>query len=301
MIQHFISSSHAIYIVVVSLHRETTQQTKYWMNFLSTSIDKSKSHISIVGTKSDLVKETDITKFVKYCTDNHNVTPLCVSAETQTGIKAFRKEIESSGERLLKAQSYEFSLQHRQFLLSVKNSSKLVFASTSLPNNDFWYLHNLGEIICTPRESASMWICTKPKILARLMGMFVCPEIHEHALLNFVEELKRPRYPIIPKAKVYEQISSFLKLDFIQAEYALANDVTSIDEIVQMLVKLDFMYILDKGVETHYMLPTLRPFGTFRWNYDKASLKKTLGRRLVTVDGSHFQSFWFFNLQVSFV
>jgi hypothetical protein len=133
------------------------------------------------------------------------------------------------------------------------------------------------------------------------MGTFICPDIHEHALLNFVEKLKRPRKAVLTKKVVRERISGFLKQEKIPVdEDVLKNTLIALEDLGFIMKLTDSESFDHNSFSSAYLIPSLRPFGNFRWfDVDQKNTSiKTLGRRLFKKNKEAFLSFWFCDFQV---
>ena len=133
------------------------------------------------------------------------------------------------------------------------------------------------------------------------MGLFICPVIHELSLLNYIEKLKRPRRAILIELEVKHKIQGFLESQF--SDWANSEDI--VVNLMFVLQEIGFMIKLSSSesfdlntLSQSYLLPSLRQFGNFRWNYDLKIEVITLGRRIFQSNQTPFLAQWFCNLQV---
>src|SRR4051794_14185486 len=106
------------------------------------------------------------------------------------------------------------------------------------------------------------------------MGLFVCPDIHEIALLHFMEQLKRPRKSILSNAFIIEKVTAFLETQEenfpgIFSSPSAAHDVICALEDIGFFIKLEVSD--NKSLNTFvpfYLVPSMRPVGEFHWTYN---------------------------------
>ena len=139
------------------------------------------------------------------------------------------------------------------------------------------------------------------------MALFICPDLHELSLLGFIEKHKRPRHAIRSSTVVKQQIQLYLS-QFTQHYPTCTNDEV-VNSIVLMMVKLNFIIPLTyKEGELHgqceesYLIPSLRPFGRFRWNFLLKVQEKentlTFGRRIKLRNSKYIHPNWLCFFQV---
>ena len=150
-------------------------------------------------------------------------------------------------------------------------------------------------------------ICSNPEILAKLMALFICPDLHELSLLGFIEKLKRPRNAIRSSTVVKQQIQIYLS-QFTKQYPTCTNDEV-VNSIVSMMVGLNFMIPLTREEgefhgqhEESFLIPSLRPFGCFRWNFLFKDQEKentlTFGRRIKLKNAKYIHPHWLCFFQV---
>lgn len=156
------------------------------------------------------------------------------------------------------------------------------------------------------------------------MAIFVCPDIHELAMLNFVEKLKRPRKSIVNQTTVVQKIIGFLQsfsndpnlstspssststtshssptFFFVITEIQVSFLITALEELGFLIPLTTSDSLVNNVLSKGYLVPSLRPTGEFRWSYSSADPNvRTLGRRIERRDEKEFLPFWFCNLQV---
>jgi hypothetical protein len=149
-------------------------------------------------------------------------------------------------------------------------------------------------------------VCTDPPLLAKLMGLFICPDIHELSLLSFVEKLRRPRNAVLTYVQAKSKILLFLQMHQHQIKSPLSMDELS-DLLLFILNELGFILKLTlneslqhNSLGSSYLIPSLRTFGEFQWNYELSarSTMNTFGRRISKKDGKPFLSMWFCKFEV---
>ena len=140
--------------------------------------------------------------------------------------------------------------------------------------------------------------------MAKLMGIFICPDIHELSLLSFIEKLKRPRRATLGRIAVKQRIQGFL-VSYEKKFPGCSTDEDTLNNIIMMMEDMKFCIALDSSESEAYnqhvdafLFPSLRPFGTFRWNFMQSMNLLTMGRRIKQVHGSAIIGCWFCNLQV---
>jgi len=104
-------------------------------------------------------------------------------------------------------ESYNVSAYHVKLWNQIKIKSQLIWRAKSYEADVFQFLHDIGEIVFF---KSKLIACSSPKNLAKLMGVFICPDIHELSLLSIVEKLKRPRRSILSSSLTHERIILFL-------------------------------------------------------------------------------------------
>ena len=139
------------------------------------------------------------------------------------------------------------------------------------------------------------------------MALFICPDLHELSLLGLIEKLKRPRPGIRSSTVVKRQIQIYLS-QFTKLYPTCTNDEV-VHSIVLMMIKLNFMIPLTREEgelhgqhEESFLIPSLRPFGRFRWNFlfkdqEKANTL-TFGRRVKKRNSKYIHPNWLCFFQV---
>ena len=141
------------------------------------------------------------------------------------------------------------------------------------------------------------FVCNNPQILAKVMSLFICPELHEFSLLNFVERQKRPRAAVITRETFKKRIQSFLLQLNQNGVTTFENSSETADQFVAMMEEMDFVISLNKKESNAYghstdvlVIPSLCPVGKFRWfTIDQKLQLKTLGRRLTLKNHQVYQ------------
>jgi len=108
-----------------------------------------------------------------------------VSAVELSGFKNLRKSIQNSK---ISTNFKEIPLSVYVSLTNIKQKSdQLIWRENIIEPYILEFFHKIGEIVYFPKSGL---VCAKPVVLAKLMGLFICPDIHELTLLNYVEKLK---------------------------------------------------------------------------------------------------------------
>ena len=141
--------------------------------------------------------------------------------------------------------------------------------------------------------------------MAKIMGLFICPDIHELALLSFIEKLKFPRIAVLSSTSVKMRIQGFL-LQF-KEKYPECSSEDTVNRVTTMMEDLDFLIPLsqsesdDHHVLNGILIPSLHPFGKFWWNFKENSNQiLTIGRTVTTMNGM-ILGHLFCNFQVQFI
>ena len=316
----------AAYVVVVALCRPLKPQMFYWIDFLKMHVDLEQSAVIVVGSKADLLeqkkelpaREKELCEIAR----EHNLQPpVILSSHDLINVSALKKTISKSSKKILRASSRDVPSSYLLTLETLRVSKDLVVKSKQFPDQVLQFFHNLGEIVFD-RDSGNTsfrivdfilnenlgLICSNPEILAKLMALFVCPDLHELSLLGFIEKLKRPRNAIRSSTVVKQQIQIFLS-QFTKQYPTCTNDEV-VNSIVLMMVGLKFMIPLTREEgESHgqseesFLIPSLRPFGRFRWNFLKDKEKETtltFGRRIKLRNSKYIHPNWLCFFQVRF-
>jgi len=293
--QHFLSQSNSIYVIVVSMteERKPVTQVEYWIEFLKHFVKVEDCPIIVFGNKIDLLPENNRKqKLQEFQNAVNSLLPDCkviVDSLLDTelhGVSQLKKIISQESNIILKKGVQELPVSFVNFLEMANERKELVWQEYT--DDDFMlsYLHNIGEIVYSTK---SKMVCAQPQILSQLMGMFICPDEHEHSLLYFVENLKRPRKSIMSKEEVMMKVEMFLKS---KNNFEKFNfDSQALNNIIKLMEDLAFFIGVDHKknnlmfMNEPVMFPSLRPIGKFRWNYRSYHHEiLTLGRRIKKTD-----------------
>ena len=89
-VQHFLSDSRTLYILVLSLRRELSAQIDYWLKFLTSQLHAVPESLIVVGSKSDLLTKTELeekqNELMKITKQHKLFPPILVSAATLANI-----------------------------------------------------------------------------------------------------------------------------------------------------------------------------------------------------------------------
>jgi predicted GTPase len=153
-----VSQKHCVYVLVVSLARDTDIQLNYWMNFLANYVDMEDSSVIIVGSKADQLPKatynTEIEKFSDLVTKKYRLNPpQIVSAVDLRGIKELLAKIQWEAQKHCKIKLPSTVLQMRKSL----EVRKLHFVWTQLGKSEPLKLfHRIGEIVFLPTPGMTL-------------------------------------------------------------------------------------------------------------------------------------------------
>ena len=146
-------------------------------------------------------------------------------------------------------------------------------------------------------------VCNNPQLLAKVMSLFICPDLHEYALLNFFQKQKRPHVAVMTRETFKKRIQSFLLQLNQNGATAFEISGETADQFVAMMEEMDFVISLNEKESNAYghatdvlVIPSLCPVGKFRWFKIEQKLQfKTIGRRLTSKEHQvHHQAIHFF-------
>lgn len=163
-IQHFLSVSDAIYVIVISMPRDPKQQFLYWMEFLKLNINRDKCALIVVGSKMDLVDAKDnqhkIHEFHAVVTEQGLSPPILLSSLTLDKLSDLKKRISKEAKNIL-SPKLRLAVSYAICLKKIWASTRLIWKE-SPHSGIFQYFHNIGEIIYSPSSGV---ICNVLKCL----------------------------------------------------------------------------------------------------------------------------------------
>ena len=171
MIQHFLSDSDTLYIIVLSLARELSIQLEYWLEFLTSQLPAAPKYLLVVGTKSDLLKKPLLEERqneLQQITRQHKLSPpILVSAATLTNVSLMKTSITQIVNQL-GSSTQTIPSEYLFMKERIKSDKRLVFQST-IKSNILSFLHNIGEIVFDKRRGNEIGVTLIRTLILKLM------------------------------------------------------------------------------------------------------------------------------------
>ena len=232
--------------------RPLQQQCSYWTNFVFFPVKPQDCATIIVGSKSDLLSSSELStktvELINLAQQHKFDPPIILSSLKLLNISDLQTKISHAAQKVISSLVQEIPLTYVGYLDNFHNSKTLIMES-ALPCDVLQFFHNIGEIvysrsgmnarICVQDIKLDLGlVCVEPQILAKLMGLFICPDIHELALLSFIEKLKFPRRAVLSSSSVKMRIQGFLHQ--FKDKYPECTEDT-VNQITTMMEDLDFL------------------------------------------------------------
>ena len=143
-------------------------------------------------------------------------------------------------------------------------------------------------------------VCSNPELLAKLLALFICPDLHKHSLLGSIQTPKQSKKNAMLSSAVVKQRTKMMLSHHTDVYPTCASDVV-VNMLLSMMEGLNFMMPLTTEESESFLIPSLRPVTEFRWNYlpkDRENDILTFGRRIKLRDSQYVHPAWFCSIQV---